>query len=69
MNFPFSIPDYLEEAISDFLYALKNEEYCDCQATELHLALRDAVKFGEITEHQKQLVIETLTEEEARLNV
>lgn len=58
----FSIPEYLNKAIDDYLYALKNKKFCDCEATELSLCLRDAVKFDGITEQQKQTLIDKINE-------
>ena len=58
----FPMPDYLKKAIEDYLYALKNKNFCDCEATELSLCLRDAVKFDGMTEQQKQILIDKINE-------
>ena len=62
----FSVEDYnnyiAKKAIEDYLYALKNKNFCDCEATELSLCLRDAVKFDGMTEQQKQILIDKINE-------
>jgi len=64
LDIPFPVPDYLNESIKEYFDALKYKEFYDCQATELYLALRDAVKYGDISAEQRQTIIDILAREE-----